>query len=375
MPQHVVLVLGAYGAFGSRIVRNLSRHAELSLIVAGRHHAAASALAQSIKTDRCQAREIDVSNAAGHAAVIAARPTAVIDTVGPFQTRDMELARLCARNGIHYVDIADARSRVADIAALDSTARANNAAIISGASTVPAITTAIVDDLAPDPERVVEIDVGISPGHRAPRGLATVRSILSYCGKPIPAVCGGIEYGWGGLTRHRYPPPVGSRWLSHVDTPERVLWRGRYPSLRMASIRAGLEIASQHLALSLLSRAVRTGIVSSLEPGAEFAIRVANAFDRWGTDTGAMHVRVVTRSDSERTATRTGTLIAERGDGPEIPAVPAALIVKKLLALPGYAPFNERGARPCMGLLTRTEIFRELERFAIRYATDEAPAH
>ncbi len=370
MTQHVVLILGGYGAFGSRIVKNLAQHPELSLIVAGRDQAAASTFARSIASDRCHALGIDVSHPAGHAAVIAARPTVVVDTAGPFQERELELARRCALNGIHYVDIADARTRVAGITALDTSARAEKVAIISGASTVPAITTAIVDDLAPEPERIIEIDVGISPGHRAPRGLATVRSILSYCGKPLPGVCDGIEFGWGGLTRHRYPPPIGSRWLSHVDTPERTLWRQRYPSLRKATIRAGLEIDLQHLALSAASRIVRTGVVASLEPRAAFAMRVADAFDAWGSDAGAMHVRVVTRDDAGRTSTRTGTLLAKAGDGPEIPATPAALIVKKLLRLPGYAPLTDLGARPCIGLLSRVEIFAELQPFAIRYFTD-----
>ena len=371
MSQPVVLILGGYGVFGSRIVRSLAQHLELELIVAGRDHAAASAFARTVTTGRCQPLAIDASKPADLATVIATRPTVVIDTVGPFQGRDTELARRCAESGIHYIDIADARSRVAGIVSLDSIARAHDVAVICGASTVPAITTAIVDDLAPEPTGISEIEVGISPGHRAPRGLATVRSIFSYCGKPIPAVCGdGTEFGWGGLTRYRYPPPVGSRWLSHVDTPERALWRDRYPALTRATIRAGFEIGPLHLTLSALARTVRLGLLSSLEPCAGFSLRVAKAFDGWGTDTGAMHVRVVTRDAAGRNVTRTGTLVAEKGDGPQVPATPAALIVKKLLKLPGYAPLMERGARPCIGLVTREEVMNELRSFAIRYFTD-----
>jgi hypothetical protein len=257
---------------------------------------------------------------------------------------------------------------VAGIASLDALARASDVAVISGASTVPATSTAIVDDLAADRAQVLEIDVGISPGHRAPRGLATVCSIFSYCGKPIPAVVGDrAEFGWGDLTRYRYPSPVGWRWLSNVDTPERSLWQARYPALGNARLRAGFEIGFLHLTLSALSRLVRLRAISSLEPCAGLALRVAALCDRWGTDTGAMHVRVVLRDAAGKTTTRTALLTAEGGDGPRIPATPAALVVKKLLKLPGYRPLTLRGAIPCIGLVTREEIMNELRGFAIRY--------
>jgi len=370
MSQHVVLILGGYGAFGSRIARNLAQHPEISVIIAGRDRAAATAFARSLESGRGQAVVVDVSKPDGIAAFLAAKPTVVVDAAGPFQARGYDVARSCALNGIHYVDLADARAHVAGIVELDPIACAHDVTMISGASTVPAISTAMVDDLVPDPAKVQEIHVGISPGHRAPRGLATVRSIFSYCGKPIPSVAGGIEFGWGGLTRYHYPSPVGSRWLSHVDTPERALWRARYPALRSSSIRAGFEIGSLHLVLSAASRAVRMGIISSLEPCARLAIRVADTFNALGTDTGAMHVRVIEMHETGTVVERTSMLVAEKGDGPQVPATPAALIVKKVLGLPGYAPLAVRGARPCIGLLTRAEILEELSPFAIRYYAD-----
>jgi hypothetical protein len=231
----------------------------------------------------------------------------------------------------------------------------------------------VVTDLVTPDEDIVEIDVGISPGHRAPRGLATVRAILGSCGHAIPSLSGKArDYGWGGLVRHRYPPPVGVRWLSDVDTPDRSLWRGRYPALVHGSVRAGLEIGFLHLGLWLLAQAVRAGILRALVPQAERFIRIADACDRFGSDTGAMHVRVVTRDGGGRLDRRQATMVAERGDGPQIPATPAALLVKKLLSVPGYAPVTARGARPCMDLLTMPEIMGELRGFGIRYVVDRA---
>jgi hypothetical protein len=371
MNRRSVVILGGYGVFGSRIARALASHPELQLTIAGRDGAAASAFATSIGNDRARAWSIDVTDANQVHRLLAERPAVVVDTAGPFQDRDYTLAQRCAETGIHYVDIADGRAHVAGITALDPVARARDVLVVSGASTVPAISTAIVTELAPGADDVVEIDVGISPGHRAPRGLATVRAILGYSGRPIPPLSGDVpDYGWGDLTRHRYPPPVDDRWLSHVDTPERALWRGRYPSLKRGSMRAGLGIDFLHLGLSALARAVRVGLMRSLTPHAAALIRIADACDRFGTDTGAMHVRVVTEDTAGRLTSRLATLVAEHGDGPQIPATPAALVVKKLLAIPGYAPISTRGAQPCMDLLTVPEILAELRDYAIRYVVE-----
>jgi hypothetical protein len=100
-------------------------------------------------------------------------------------------------------------------------------------------------------------------------------------------------------------------------------------------------------------------------------IRVADALDPWASDAGAMHVRVLGVDRQKHIVRRTWTLIAERGDGPQIPATPAALLVKKLLRVPGYARITERGAHPCIGLLTLTEIVDDLAPFAVRTQLDE----
>jgi hypothetical protein len=160
---------------------------------------------------------------------------------------------------------------------------------------------------------------------------------------------------------------VGERWLSNVDAPERALWRVRYPALEEATIRAGLDVALLHFGLAALSRGVRLGILPSLARFAKPLLRIAEAFNALGSECGALHVRVTTRDAHARTAAREAVLVAEYGDGPQVPAAPAAAVVKKLLRLPGYAPLEKRGAFPCIGILTREEILGELKDFSIRY--------
>ena len=368
MRRPCVAVLGGYGVFGSRIAASLARHPEIDLIIAGRDRAAAEALAR--RWPHARPFGLDATLRDDIDRLFAERPAIIIDTIGPFQSRDLSLARRCIEAGTHYVDIADSRERVATIGELDRAARAASVLVVSGASTVPALTTAIVDDLAADPGSVLEIDVGISPGNRAPRGRATVHAVLSYCGRMIPTIRdAGTEMGWGGLERHSYPAPVGRRWLSNVDTPERALWRLRYPNLRRASVKAGLEINWMHLGLSAWSRGSRARLLPAPAAFADGALRLAKRFDHAGTDAGAMHVRVVTGSRAENAAARLATIVAERADGPQIPSMPSALVAKRLLVLPGYRPLpTTSGAMPCVGFLKLSEILGELEGFAIRYS-------
>ncbi len=368
MARPLVLVLGGTGVFGRRIAANLAKRKELDLVIAGRDGASAAAYVRVLGADRAASLVVDLKKADAVVRLLAPKPAVIVDTVGPFQTRNLALPRRCAERGVHYVDIADARSRVAEIASLDSMARVENVAIVSGASTVPAISTAIVDELAPNPREVVAIDVGISPGQRTPRGLATARSILSYCGRPVPVLGDGDPaYGWGELDRHCIRRPwasAGSRTWTRPSARSGARATRRSKARRF---RAGLEISLLHLGLALLSRGVRLGVLPSLTHFAPPFLRIAAAFDWLGSDAGAMHVRVQTRDAHARSMTREAVLVAEDGDGPQIPAAPAALVVKKLLGLPGYAPLEKRGAFPCIGILTREEIMAELRDFAIRY--------
>ena len=96
-------------------------------------------------------------------------------------------------------------------------------------------------------------------------------------------------------------------------------------------------------------------------------VRVADAMEHWGTDSGAMHVRVACRNADGTREHCMLTLVAEQGDGPQIPATPAVILVKKLLGLDGYAPLALRGAKPCMGMFTSAELMREFAGFAIRF--------
>jgi hypothetical protein len=72
----------------------------------------------------------------------------------------------------------------------------------------------------------------------------------------------------------------------------------------------------------------------------------------------------------------TWTLVAERGDGAQIPATAAVVLAKKLLRVGGYAPIAARGAVPAMNLLSLAEFERDWRSLAIHtsQSTQSSPA-
>lgn len=67
---------------------------------------------------------------------------------------------------------------------LHPAAVARGVTIISGASSVPGLSSAVIERYLPQFQELRSIEMGISSGARAP-GLATVKGIFGYCGMPF----------------------------------------------------------------------------------------------------------------------------------------------------------------------------------------------
>ena len=362
-------MLGGYGAFGTRLSTLLARSPDLPVFIAGRRLSAAESLAKKLRPAAVQAVALDRDAPDTIAAFLREqRPSVVIDAVGPFQGRDYRLPELAAMHGAHSLDLADDRTYVTGITQLNAKALSRDVLIVSGASTVPALTGAVVDRLLEQLDSLESIDIGLSPGNKSPRGLSTVRSVMSYCGKAIPAVARAhlaTRRGWGGLTLHRYPAPVGRRWLSSVDLPESALLRERYPGIESIETRAGLELGVLHLGLSFLSVLVARGLIKSLVPWSRALKFAAGTLGGLGSDAGAMHV-VVEGTRAGVRFRRHWAIVAGQDHGPFIPVTAASVLAKRLTRVTGYAPLNARGAQPCLGLVGLDEFMRELDGYAIR---------
>ncbi|MBG9389174.1 saccharopine dehydrogenase family protein [Caenimonas aquaedulcis] len=370
MSGYRVLVLGGYGFFGSRLVERLARQGGLHIFAAGRSGDKARASVEGLAcapATLVEGIELDAMSGDFASSLAHLQPAAVVHCCGPFQGQDYRVAQACIAQGAHYIDLADARAFVAGISALHAAAEGARVLVTSGASSVPALSSAVVDALTRGMQSVDSIDIGISPGNRTERGLSTVRAILGYCGKRLETPSGNSAWGWGTSYRHAYGHPVGRRFLSPCDVPDLALLPGRYAGAPSVRFGAGLELPFLHLGMNAMALMARWGIVRDWSAHAALLKRIADGFRHAGSDAGAMHVEVRGRSPEGDRTTRRWELLATHGDGPYVPTLAAAALVRQLAT--GHPP--PIGAMRCMGLLSLDDFVREANGLHI-HMTDAA---
>lgn len=362
-----ILILGGYGGFGGRIARRLAS-AGHDVLVAGR----SLAKAQAFCADKPRLTPIAIDRASVATALSEHRPALLVDASGPFQTLDHMVPAACIEAGIHYVDIADAREFVCDIAKLDAAAKAAGVAVISGASSVPALSGAVVRRLAYGFEGVRAIEMAISASNRAPAGPAVAGAILAQIGQPLKLWRGRRwteRSGWQELRREHFAVagdrPLGLRLVALVDVPDHGLLPDRLPGRPAVTFRAGTELGFQTCMLWLASWLVRWNLLSSLAPMARL-LRPLQGLTGWmGSDRSAMIVRLFGIIDGRRVERR-WTLIASKGDGPEIPALSVPPLVSRILD--GLEPAGARDAGSSLDLADYQPAFDGL---AIRHEVTE----
>lgn len=363
-----VLVTGGAGVFGSRLVEGLAAAGIAEIVVAGRDRARAEAAAAAVRT-RFPGAHLDTA-ALDTATVTpgdlaATRAAIVVDVAGPFQGAEPVLARAAIAAGIHYLDLADARDFVATFPALDAAARAADVVAITGASSTPALSHAVLDRLTAGWRRIDRVEVGISPGNRAPRGRSVVAAILSWAGRPVRVLDGGdwvLRPGWSGTVTRRIGD-LGRRRLALAETPDLDLLAARYRPRDAALFRAGLELGILHDGLALAAWLPRLGLLVSLAPLTAVSRCLAAALDGFGSDRGGMLVEAFGRDRDDRPTVAAWSLVAEAGDGPGVPTLPALALIRRLLDAPETL---EPGARSAVGVLDLEAIEAEFVRLRIR---------
>jgi saccharopine dehydrogenase-like NADP-dependent oxidoreductase len=361
--MHTILVLGGYGFFGSRIGEALATDKRVRLLIGGRNVEQARALARKLALDPACGIAIDA-----HAPDLAERLSVlevdtVIHTAGPFQGQDYGVARAAIAAGANYIDLADGGDFVAGIDQLDALAREHGVFVTSGASSLPALSSAVVDRYLHRFRRLDSIRHGIGSAARAP-GVATMRGVFGYCGKPFQRMEAGrwqATYGWLDLQRYRFPAPVGARVLGSCDVPDLVLFPRHYPSVRTVTFHAGFASTAGHLVVWAASQLVRIGLLRGLTPLVEPLHAISQWLEPIVSDKGAMFVSLEGTGIDGEALKLDWHLVATDNHGPHIPCGASIALARKLARgenLPA-------GAMPCMGLLTVEEYLDALHRFNV----------
>ena len=362
--RQTVLVLGAYGFFGSRICEALAKNPRIRLILAGRDLAKATALAYQLGLTAEQARAIDATDPELALRLRKLGVTTLIHTAGPFQGQGYEVARAAIKAGCTYIDLADGRAFVNGIAKLDAEARAAGVAVVSGASSLPALSSAVVDKYRGEFARLDAIRIGITSGGVIP-GVATVRAILGYCGKSFRTLENGAwinVYGWLDTMQVDFQKAIGERRISRCDVPDLDVLPRRFAGVKTVSFHAGFASSTAHRFVEKLATLVKDGRLKSALPFARPLFTLGRWLQPLFSDRGAMFVKLEGLHENGAPYTLLWTLVARENHGPNIPCAASIALANKIAAgakLPA-------GAMPCVGLLTVEELLAPLKGLSIR---------
>jgi hypothetical protein len=354
-----VLVIGAYGNFGSIICRHLIAMPDIELTITGRDSGKlASALdaLNAVSISRCRSWCGDAMGSEFTDVLRAFQVDWVIHAAGPFQGQSYAIAQSCIQASVNYCDLSDCRTFVNGISVLNEAALEAGVTVFSGCSSVPALSSALIDQHRHRFRRIDTIIHGISSSAKMP-GLSTVQGVLAYAGKPIKQLRNGHVHevvGWQGL-EIRHMPYLGWRVLANVDVPDMDIFAQRYGAHTLV-FKAGSGLKLGGLANYFFAAANRFGLMRNPERWAEKLHRMGSHFECFGDGKSAMYIDVLGIGLQGESLKLTLQLTAFNDKGPEIPSCAAVALVTKVAN--GEKP--EPGARMCVGFIGPDEYLEAI---------------
>lgn len=326
-----VLVVGATGYFGRLLVEDLLSFTDCGVVVCSRRRKDSQALAAELsKTSPGRIRFTggDLNEPTAWAAALKG-VFAAICAAGPFQGMPLSLLEACLTRGVHYLDLADDRDFVRR-ALEKARERSGKTAVCPGWSTAPALTAILAKIAATGMDKGIDISSQIAPGHRAPRNVGTVLSLLHSTGKPMRLWSDNAwrdAWGWSEPKVFRFPEPVGTRTGFLVNVPDYDLFPDLF-NARSVSFRAGAEFAALNAGTSVLAALSRHKIVSDWSFASGFLRSVLAITSVFGHDSGAVGVEVHGTRNGRPTTSRASVTAAHEGQ--RIPVMPASFVISAL---------------------------------------------
>ncbi len=349
-----ILVLGGYGVFGGRLAELLKHDPGLTLLLAGRDGQKARAFAESLG-GTATALPLVLDRRDIVAALALHHPDLVVDASGPFQAYGddpylVPKAAIAAR--VPYLDLADGADFVEGIGELDAQARAAGVFVLAGVSSFPVLTHAVLSEMG---KRLTVTDLtgGIAPSPYAGVGMNVLRAVLGYAGSPVrlwrqgnPST--GIGLGDSLIATVSVPGkvPLLPLRFSLVDVPDLRVLPPAHPGLQSLWMGAAPQPGFLHRFLTLLALARARVPLPSLAPLAPLAHWLLNLHPT-GEHRGGMFLAAKGLRNGQP-AQLSWHLLAEGDDGPLIPSMAVALVVRKMQQGLSPAP----GARAGIGALT-----------------------
>lgn len=336
-----ILILGGYGTFGGRLAYLLSSDERLTLLIAGRSKQKADAFCKQLPTGAQKIPLFFDRNGDVEAQIRDTNPRLVVDATGPFQSYGEDpyrVVKACIANAVDYMDLADGSGFVKNISQFNAQAKLQNIFVLSGVSSFPVLTAAVVRRLSHGLTQINTIKGGIAPSPYAGVGLNVIRAIATYSGKRLPLIRNKQQsFGYALTETMRYticPPgylPLKNTLFSLVDVPDLQVLPELWPELDSVWMGAGPVPEILHRMLISLAWLVRMRLLPSLLPFASLFHFVINIL-RWGEHRGGMFVLVEGCDGDGNKIERSWHLVAEGNDGPFIPSMAVEALVKGSLS-------------------------------------------
>jgi len=348
-----VLILGGYGVFGGRLAELLSDIADAEIVIAGRNLEKAEEFCRAFQgAASVEPLKMDRAKLGDHIGNVA--PDLVVDASGPFQNygdNGYTVVESCIGAGVPYLDLADGSDFAIGISQFNEAAKDAGIFALSGVSSFPVLTAAVVRELTQDMDPV-SVTGGIAPSPYAGIGLNVMRAVIGYAGGPVKLKRGGKWIEAKGLAESKRftiaPPgilPLRNIRFSLVDVPDLQVIPKQYETLKDIWMGAGPVPEFLHRKLNWLAKLRAALKLPSFSPLAPFFYRILNMM-KFGEHRGGMIIQVRGVKDGTP-AERSWHLLAEGDDGPYIPSMAIEAIIRKMLA--GETP--EPGARPATDAL------------------------
>lgn len=341
-----VVVLGGTGVFGTRIVDMLTRDGH-----------------DVISASRSGTGGIAVDRAGDLAPIWDCAPDVLVDAAGPFHAYGDDpyrVPRAAIEQRVSYLDLADDPDFCAGIATLDAAAAKAGVFVLSGVSSVPALSSAIASDLVAGAEQVDQIESAILPGNQTPRGRSVVATILHQVGtKRRHSVDRQPRdfRSWSQRKSYDLTPDI-RRSAYLFEVPDQSLLPDHF-NARSVQFRAGLELGLLNHGLAILSalRLPRPNWLVSL------AYWVAARLEWAGSDVGGMVVQAIIKTPSGWMRRR-WRLVVREGEGPYIPGIAVRALLRDTSGI-------EAGARPALSAVTALGIQAAMEDLAAEVTRDD----
>lgn len=343
-----VLLLGGYGVFGGRLAELLSDLTDLEIVICGRNLDRATAFCDTFQ-GQARVRPLALDRKDIVQGLKAERPDLVVDASGPFQDYGDDGYRVitaCIAARINYLDFADAADFVFGVSQFDGAAKVAGVYVLSGVSSFPVLTAAVLRDMAKTMD-IVSVTGGIAPSPYAGIGLNVMRAVVGYAGAPVKVQRDGAQVQAVGLAESKrftiaVPGrlPLNNIHFSLVDVPDLQVIPPEHPTLKDIWMGAGPVPELLHRILNLLAKARACFKLPSLVPLSGLFYKVLNLM-KFGEHRGGMFVQAHGLRNGQEVE-QSWHLLAEGDDGPYIPSMAIEAIIRKSLA--GMLP--ETGARP-----------------------------